>query len=227
MKRLQLPALLLAIVASGTLLWQATTQRPPGAVDQPMAPPAAPAQPSSGSLQGADAQAEERLLNEQAFSHKVSAPVPDVGVLAAGDRKARLDVSKGVVTFVNFWASWCPPCVEEMPSMLKLGSELAAAYPKRFRMVAVSGDDTWQAIDDYFKKSFGGRPKWLEVVRDPDAAAARAYYCAGRGYCPDVKYPETYLVDRTGRMAEMIVGARDWSSSDARQLLEGLLKAKP
>ena len=107
--------------------------------------------------------------------------------------------------------------------MLKLGAELAAAHPGAFQMVAVSGDDGWDAISTYFSKNFGGVPSGLSVVRDPDAAAARAYYCTARGYCPDVKFPETYIVDRSGRIVAMIVGPRDWSDPAARQLLEFLI----
>lgn len=108
--------------------------------------------------------------------------------------------------------------------MLRLGAELAAAHPGRFEMVAVSGDDSWEAVEQYFGKNFGGVPKSLRVVRDPDAAAARAYYCAARGYCPDVKFPESYIVDPKGRIVAMIVGPRDWSHPEARKLLDFILR---
>ncbi len=64
----------------------------------------------------------------------------------------------------------------------------------------------------------------LSVVRDPDATAARAYYCTARGYCPDVKFPETYVVDRSGRIVAMMVGPRDWTDPAARRWLEFLIQ---
>lgn len=167
--------------------------------------------------------AEERLLDETSFSHPVHVPAPDVSVVTADGRRVKLSSRAGRVVLVNFWATWCPPCVQEMPSMLRLGAQLAAAHPGQFEMVAVSGDDSWDAVQEYFAKSFGGVPPTLTVTRDPDAVAARAYYCAARGYCPDVKFPETYVLDRSGTIVAMIVGPRDWSDPAARQWLEFLI----
>ncbi len=185
----------------------------------PAAPPPAPAAPLDP-----NAAAEERLLSERTFSHPVNGvPAPDVAVTAPDGREVRLSSLRGKVLFVNFWATWCPPCVEEMPSMLKLGKELAAAHRDRFQMIAVSNDETWDAVHQYFQKSFGGEPPFLRLTRDPPGAAAKAYYCAARGYCPDVKFPETYIVDRNGRIVEMIVGPRDWSDPNARRWLDGVI----
>ena len=183
----------------------------------------APASPRAMSPDEAR-RAEEQLLGERAFSHPVNVPAPDVEVVREDGGKVRLSSLRGKVLFVNFWATWCPPCVQEMPSMLNLGGELAGTYPGKFEMVAVSGDDGWDAVHGYFAKNFGGVPRGVTVVRDPDAVAARAFYCAARGYCPDVKYPETYLVDSKGRLVAMIVGPRDWSDPAARQLLEFLIR---
>ena len=181
----------------------------------------APARPASADEAR---RAEERLLDERAFSHPVNVPAPDVEVMRQDGSKVRLSSLRGKVLFVNFWATWCPPCVQEMPTMLNLGGELTGTYPGAFEMVAVSGDDGWEVVQEYFRKNFGGVPRGLTVVRDPDAVAARAFYCTARGYCPDVKYPETYLVDRSGRLVAMIVGPRDWSDPQARQLLEFLIR---
>jgi thiol-disulfide isomerase/thioredoxin len=168
--------------------------------------------------------AEARLLDETTFSHPVSVAAPDVSVVTADGKRTKLADRRGKVVLVNFWATWCPPCIEEMPSMLKLGAQLASAHPGSFEMVAVSGDDNWEAVQQYFAKSFGGVPGSLTVVRDPDTSAARAYYCAARGYCPDVRFPETYIVDRNGRIVGMIVGPRNWGDPAARQWLEFLIR---
>ncbi len=169
--------------------------------------------------------AEEQLLDETSFSHPVNVAAPDVSVVTSDGRRVKLSSMRGKIVFVNFWATWCPPCVHEMPSMLKLGAELSAAHPGQFEMVAVSGDDSWEAVQQYFAKSFGGVPPNLMLARDPDTAAARAYYCAARGYCPDIKFPETYVVDRSGKIVAMIVGPRDWADPGARQWLEFLLRS--
>ena len=149
------------------------------------------------------------------------APAPPVDLETVAGRFS-LAASKGQVVFLNFWATWCPPCRDEMPSMVALGRELSRAWPGRFKMVAVSVDEDWKVISDYFR---GAPPPWLIVARDPDQAVTRGYYCAARGKCPDsFKFPETYVVDGTGRLAGYVVGPRDWSSPSIRRWLDALVQ---
>lgn len=227
--------LALAAVATALLLGEAIRgvgrrAPPPPEVVAPTAParsPAplpAPAAGPRGPFTPEEARAaEERLLDEPSFSHPVDVPAPDVAVSTADGKVVRLSSLRGQVLLVNFWATWCPPCVQEMPSMLQLGRAVTAAHPGSFKMVAVSGDDSWDAVRAYFERSFGGTPKELLLTRDPDTSAARGFYCAARGYCPDVKFPETYVVDRSGRVVAMIVGPRDWSDPGFRQWLEFII----
>ena len=148
------------------------------------------------------------------------APPPLSLPLADGGRVTLADAT-GQVLFVNFWATWCPPCRDEMPSMLRLGRELAERHPGRFRMVAVSVDEGWDVVKDYFG---GVLPPGATVALDADQEVTRAWYCAARGGCPDsFKFPETYVVDRTGRLVAYMVGPRDWSDPAARQFLEKLI----
>ena len=108
--------------------------------------------------------------------------------------------------------------------MLQLGRELARAHPGKFRMIAVSGDQGWTEVEGYFRQAFGGTPKEVTVALDPDGKVARAYYCAARGTCPEVKFPETYIVDRSGRLVAYIVNSRDWTEPAARRFLERLIE---
>ena len=130
--------------------------------------------------------------------------------------------ARGQVVFVNFWATWCPPCREEMPSMLQLGRELAARHPGKFRMVAVSVDDGWPEVLQFF-----GGPAARAAstcIRDPEQAVTREYYCLARGGCPDsFKFPETYVVDASGKLVSYVVGPRDWTDPAARRFLERLI----
>jgi thiol-disulfide isomerase/thioredoxin len=169
-------------------------------------------------------EAEERLLSEQTFFHPVDVAAPTATVTTEAGKAVELGKLRGKVLFVNFWATWCPPCIEEMPSMLKLGKELAARHPGKFQMVAVSGDDDWESVKAYFSKNFGGVPKEVAVYRDADTTAAKAYYCTARGYCPDIKFPETYLVDAKGKIVAIAVGPRNWDDPQARGLIESLIK---
>jgi thiol-disulfide isomerase/thioredoxin len=147
---------------------------------------------------------------------------PPATVQLSDGRPFVLGRSTGEVVFLNFWATWCPPCAAEMPSMLQLGQDLARRHPNKFRMVAVSVDDAWPEIWQFF----GGKlPPSAIWALDTDLVATRAYYCAARGGCPDsFKFPETYVLDGKGRIVAYIVGPRDWSDPAARRFLERLIE---
>ncbi|WP_242341403.1 MULTISPECIES: TlpA disulfide reductase family protein [Anaeromyxobacter] len=149
---------------------------------------------------------------------------PAIELEALDGTRFSLAQAKGQVVFVNFWATWCPPCREEMPSMVRLGRELEAKHPGRFRMVAVSVDEAWDPVKEFFAAPpYFGKPG-LAVALDPAQVATRAYYCAARGgVCPDLKFPETYIVDKDGRLVAFVVGPRDWSDPSARLLLESMI----
>jgi thiol-disulfide isomerase/thioredoxin len=149
------------------------------------------------------------------------APAPPLELDAIGGRFS-LAAAKGQLVFINFWATWCPPCRDELPSMISLGQELSARYPGRFKMVAVSVDDDWETVVNFFG---GPPPPWLTVARDGSQDVTRAYYCAARGACPDsFKFPETYIVDGSGRLVAYVVGPRDWNSPAIRRYLGRLLE---
>jgi thiol-disulfide isomerase/thioredoxin len=142
----------------------------------------------------------------------------------------RVDLAalKGQVVFVNFWATWCPPCGKEMPGMVKLGQELTARHPGKFRMVAVSVDESIDLVKQFFEDpAQGGRlPAGVTVAIDREAQqTVRPWYCQGRGACAadDVKFPESYIVDKSGRITAFVVGDMDWSIPAAKELLERLI----
>lgn len=153
-----------------------------------------------------------------------SEPAPALELAALDGTRFSLAAARGQVVFVNFWATWCPPCREEMPSMIRLGQELAARYPGKFKMVAITVDEDLAAVKEYFAAPpFSGVPRGVTVAHDPDQSATRAYYCTARGSCPDLKFPETYIVDKAGRLVAYVVGPRDWTHPGAKAFLEALL----
>jgi thiol-disulfide isomerase/thioredoxin len=151
-------------------------------------------------------------------------PAPALELAAMDGSKVSLAALQGQVVFVNFWATWCPPCREEMPSMVRFGQELARRHPGKFKMVAVSVDDAWDPVKEYFAAPpFGGPPGGLTVALDASKASAQAYYCTARGFCPDIKFPETYIVDQKGQLVGFVVGPRDWDDPAAMEYFERLL----
>ena len=120
------------------------------------------------------------------------------------------------VVFVNFWGPYCPPCVDELPSLLALAR---SKDPKDLVVVAVAYDDSWQAIDDFFAKNATAQvPPNFVIVRDPNSTAKRDLKAA---FGTD-KIPESYLV-RGGRIEAKFVNARDWIDPTIVGLVEALL----
>jgi thiol-disulfide isomerase/thioredoxin len=166
------------------------------------------------------------------YNQLVTAPrpvaAPPIELPTADGKRFSLAAARGQVVLVNFWATWCPPCAREMPSMVKLGQELARKYPGKFRMVAVSVDEEPGAVERFFAAApYRGLPRDVVVALEPGAGdVTRGYYCRGRGACSpdDVKFPETYIVDGEGRIVALVVGDIDWSIPAAKQYLEGLIK---
>jgi thiol-disulfide isomerase/thioredoxin len=152
---------------------------------------------------------------------------PEVDLAALDGSRVSLASFHGQVVAVNFWATWCPPCREEMPSMMALARDLEERHPGKFKLVAVSVDDGWAPVKAFFSAPpYGGSTAGLAVALDgPDQPTTAAYYCAARGGCPgEYKLPETYVVDRDGRLVAYVVGPRDWSDPRAKSFFEQLLR---
>ena len=211
---------LVLLAAAGWKAWDATHQ-----VEQltsAMSPMVAtPAQPSAASP------AEPAVFGQLLLSR--TAPLaPPLSLPTVDGGHFDLTTARGQVVFVNFWATWCPPCRTEMPSMVKLGRELAARHPGKFKMVAISVDESADLVRQFFRSpEQGGRlPPQVTLALDPDGrTTVRAWYCTGRGACSpdDVKFPESYIVDKSGRIAAYVIGEMDWSQPSARELLERLI----
>jgi peroxiredoxin len=144
---------------------------------------------------------------------------PDFEAQDFTGKTVKLSAYRGKVVLLNFWASWCPPCVEEMPAMETLARRLGGTD---FVILAVSSDESWQKIREFFAEGTA-----MTVLWDPSAAkASDAKAEAGllsRRYGTD-KLPESYLIDRDGRIRYYIVNTRDWSTPDAERCVRGLLK---
>jgi thiol-disulfide isomerase/thioredoxin len=178
---------------------------------------------ATGAYQAWEVFVRQPRLEEESFEITRIAPAaaPELRLETQDGGALSLRDFKGQVVFVNFWATWCPPCRAELPSMLQLGRELSREFPGRFRMVAASVDEGWDVVQQFFG---GAPPTDLLVGLDRAQEATRAYYCAARGRCPtEYKFPESYIVDRQGRLVAYVVGPRDWSDSAARSFLRRLL----
>jgi thiol-disulfide isomerase/thioredoxin len=129
---------------------------------------------------------------------------PDFTV-SDGAATVHLASYRGRVVLLNFWATWCAPCIEEMPSLL----ELHHRQPD-LAVVAVSIDDNAEAYNRFLSR----RHVDLITVRDPAQKAAQLYHSE--------KWPESYVIDRQGVIRRKFIGAQDWTSPEIRAYLKGL-----
>jgi cytochrome c biogenesis protein CcmG/thiol:disulfide interchange protein DsbE len=121
-----------------------------------------------------------------------------------------LDDYEGSVTLVNIWATWCIPCREEMPSMQKLYDSLGA---RGFRIAAISIDEGGPDQVIAFARKLD---LTFDILHDRSGQVERLYQTTG--------VPESFLLDRRGRLVKRVIGAHDWSSPANIGTVERLLK---
>ncbi len=120
---------------------------------------------------------------------------------------------RGKVVFLNVWATWCGPCRDEMPSMETLYDEFKGNPD--FVMLAVSQDTNQAAVLPYVRKN----GYHFNILLDPENTIGDSYNVSG--------VPETFIIDRKGRIVAHHMGAFDWSRPDVSEALRELLEAKP
>ncbi len=122
------------------------------------------------------------------------------------------------VILLNFWASWCPPCLEELRSLQELGRILA---PYGVQIVAVSYDDSWAPQLRVFKELLGTEvPAYVLWLRDPQGQDGEVSRMMRTALGTD-KLPETWVLTR-GTVVAQFVGAQDWTRDAVVQYLVAL-----
>lgn len=135
---------------------------------------------------------------------------PGLNLKGMDGRRIKLEVLKGKVVLVNFWASWCPPCVHEMPSMQKLENKYRSSG---FGIVAVNMAESKQTVAAFIKNKVQIN---FRVLLDSNGAALKRWKVFA--------FPTSYLLDRKGKIRYAVFGAIDWVSDDVFQKVEELLK---
>ena len=139
------------------------------------------------------------------------APAPDFTLPNADGRKVSLKDFRGKVVFLNFWATWCESCREEMPSMERLYQEFKG---KGLEIVAVNVQEKRPAALAFYRKLQLTYP----VVLDSEGEVGLLYGAFG--------LPVTYLIDRKGTLLARLWGPADWYSPAARNLIKTLVEQK-
>jgi peroxiredoxin len=142
--------------------------------------------------------------NRGAHPDQTGQVAPDFNV-SDGSTKIHLADYRGKVVLVNFWASWCGPCIEELPSLLDLHHE-----QPNLAILAVSIDEDPDAYSRFLTR----RHIDFLTVRDPSQSAAKLYHTE--------MWPESYVIDREGVIRRKFIGAQDWSNPEVRAYLNSL-----
>jgi cytochrome c biogenesis protein CcmG, thiol:disulfide interchange protein DsbE len=137
---------------------------------------------------------------------RIGSPAPDFTVQDA-ERKVTLSQYRGQVVVLNFWATWCPPCVEETPSLVQMNDRLKN---KGVTLVGVSVDVDGDAYHRFLKDH---KIDYV-TVRDANQKSNNLY--------GTFKFPETYIIDRNGTLRRKFIGAVDWNSREITEFLSKL-----
>jgi cytochrome c biogenesis protein CcmG/thiol:disulfide interchange protein DsbE len=134
---------------------------------------------------------------------RIGMAAPDFTVRDS-DRTVTLSQLKGQVVVLNFWATWCAPCIEEMPSLVQMQQRMKS---KGVTVLAVSID----ADESNYRRFLRDHSVTLLSVRDPDQKSNSLY--------GTTKFPETYIIDRSGVVRRKFIGAVDWTEPEIIEFL--------
>jgi peroxiredoxin len=138
-------------------------------------------------------------------------PAPNFSLPDLEGKKVSLTDFKGKVVLLNIWATWCAPCVAEMPSMEKLYQELKG---EDFLLLAISVDESGaEAVKPFVEKHRLGFP----VLLDTNGEIKNLYQATG--------IPESFIIDKNGIIVEKIIGPRDWADSRAIRYFRNIIQS--
>jgi cytochrome c biogenesis protein CcmG/thiol:disulfide interchange protein DsbE len=142
--------------------------------------------------------------NRGAHPAQTGKVAPDFTV-SDGATTVHLANYRGKVVLLNFWATWCAPCVVEMPSLLQLHRDMPNLV-----ILAVSIDEDPDAYASFLSSHHVN----LITVRDPSQSAPKLFHTD--------MWPETYLIDSKGIIRSKFIGPQDWSDAQIRTLIQSL-----
>lgn len=136
--------------------------------------------------------------------------IPSFEAKDFGGKDFKLEDLSGKTVIVNFWASWCGPCVEEVPSLLSLVSAMGG----KLHLVAVSGDSSREDIEAFLKAFPGMKGPNVTLIWDEDHSVTRQYGVD--------RLPESFLAGKGLRLAKKIVGGIPWHTKESESYISDL-----
>lgn len=143
--------------------------------------------------------------NRGGYPDQVGARAPNF-TIHDGTQTVSLDQYRGKIVVLNFWASWCPPCLEEFPSLEQLQQQIPNVV-----VLAVSFDTDADAYHQYLTDN---RLTNMTVVLDTSQKSNLAF--------GTTRPPETYIIDKKGIIRRKFIGAQDWNTPEIKSYLRSL-----
>lgn len=155
------------------------------------------------------------IVNKPKTEHDYPNPILKVGGVAPSlelqdlnGKSHRLENYRGKVVLINFWASWCPPCLIEMPSLVSVYKQFK---DKGFEILAVNLDENVKPVHEFLESLHIP----FKVFLDPKGIAAQTYLVYG--------LPYTVLLDREGKVQFKVFGGHDWDRGEPFEKIKALL----
>ena len=146
------------------------------------------------------------------FEKRAATPAPELRAQdLAGVPKTLADY-RGKVVLLNFWASWCPPCLREMPSLERLRVKMAG---RPLEIVALNSAEAPEEVNAYLARMKLGFP----ILLDPDGSNTKRWKVFA--------LPTTFMLDAEGRVRYVLTGPTEWDEGEALGIIESLLAELP
>lgn len=137
--------------------------------------------------------------------------VPNIEALDIFGNKIVSKDFRGKIVIVNFWASWCAPCIQEVPSMIKIVNE----FKGDIQLIAISGDSQREDIDAFLKSFPEFKSKNIHIIWDQDSRIMKQF---------DVtRLPESFIAGKDQKLVKKISGSIEWYNDDSKAYMKDLL----
>ncbi|MGZ3791045.1 MAG: TlpA family protein disulfide reductase [Bdellovibrio sp.] len=118
---------------------------------------------------------------------------------------------QGKIVILNFWASWCSPCVEEVPSLIKLIKE----FKGNVQLIAISGDSNIEDIQVFLKSFPELKNENIKIVWDQDRSLMKQFGIS--------RLPESLVINKQQKLAKKLVGSIDWFTKDSLDYINSII----
>ena len=151
------------------------------------------------------------VVNTGSIEEWETSGLPGFEAKTLDGKTVQLSSFAGKIVILNFWASWCGPCIEEVPSLIKLVKE----FKGEIQLVAISGDSNRNDIDIFLKSFPEFKGENITLIWDEDRSLMKTFGIT--------RLPESLISDRKHRLAKKLVGSIDWHTQGSVDYLNTLM----